>query len=136
MAFRIHARASGICLAALGLTLTACGSSQDVDVGNVTEQFYGSIGRADGAQACALLTPSTRTELEQSSGKGCEQAILEELTEDRRDDYTLEVFGTMAVVEDAADTVFLTRLQNGWHVLAAGCAPRHDAPYDCAVAGG
>ncbi len=44
-------------------------------------------------------------------------------------------FGTMAQVRWGDEAVFLTRLPGGWRVLATGCAPRGDAPYDCAVKG-
>ena len=34
------------------------------------------------------------------------------------------------------DTVFLATFPGGWRVVAAGCTPRGDRPYDCTVAGG
>jgi hypothetical protein len=125
-----------VLLGALLATLTGCGGSQDVAVGDVAEQFYFSVSRGNGAAACALLVPSTRSELAQSSGESCDKAILEEVSDARSDEDVVEVFGTMARVEYSGDTVFLTRLPDGWHVLAAGCTPRHDAPYDCDVKGG
>jgi hypothetical protein len=132
---RIRAGASGIALLALGGLLSACGGSQDVAVSNVAEEFYGSVHRGDGAAACALLAPTTRSELEQSSGDQCAAAILEELTDARSDDDIVEVFGTMAQVRWRGGAVFLTRMSDGWRVLAAGCAPHADAPYDCLVKG-
>jgi len=104
-------------------------------VSNVVEEFYVSVHHEDGAAACALLARTTRRELEQSSGEQCAAAILEELTDDRSNEDTVEVFGTMAQVRWRGGAVFLTRMPNGWRVLAAGCAPKAEAPYDCLVKG-
>lgn len=135
MVARIRAGASGIALLALCGTLSACGGSQDVAVSNAADDFYESVSQDDGAAACELLVPATRSELEQSSGKACEVAILEEASDVRGDDGDVEVFGTMAQIRWGSDTVFLTRMPGGWRVLAAGCAPRADAAYDCVVKG-
>jgi len=131
----IRAGASGIALLALGLSLSACGGSQDVAVSNVADDFYESVDKGDGAAACELLAPVTRSELEQSSGKECAAAIVEEAPDIREDGGVVEVFGTMAQVRWGSDTVFLARMPNGWRVFAAGCEARADAPYDCVVKG-
>ena len=34
------------------------------------------------------------------------------------------------------DTVFLAVFPGGWRVVAAGCTPHGDRPYDCVVQGG
>ena len=102
---------------------------------NVVEEFYVSVHHEDGAAACALLARTTRRELEQSSGEQCAAAILEELTDDRSDEDVVKVFGAMAQVRWHSGAVFLTRMPNGWRVLAAGCAPRSVGPHDCAVKG-
>ena len=78
----------------------------------------------DGAAACALLAPTTRSELEQSTGKECAVAILEEAPDAGGDGGDVQVFGVMAQVRWDGDTVFLTRMPDGWRVLAAGCVPR------------
>ena len=127
--------ASGIALLALGALLSACGGSQDAAVADLADEFYGAVGDGDGAAACALLAPATRSELEQSSGKKCAAAILEELSDARRDEDEVEVFGSMAEVRWRGVTVFLTRMPDGWRVLAAGCVPRRVGPHDCAVKG-
>jgi hypothetical protein len=41
----------------------------------------------------------------------------------------------MAEVSFDGDTAFLTRMPGGWRVVAAGCRPRADDLYDCAVKG-
>ena len=135
MAARIRAGASGIALLALGLALSGCGGSQDAAVRDLAEEFYGAVADGDGAAACALLAPTTRSELEQSTGKECAVAILEEPPMLGGDGGDVQVFGVMAQVRRDGDTVFLTRMPDGWRVLAAGCAPRPTAPYDCACEG-
>lgn len=102
----------------------------------MADRFATAVDQRDGAAACALLAPSTRTELEQSAGRRCARALLEELTGTGGDRSAVDVYGTMARVRQGEDTLFLTRMQDGWHVLAAGCTPRPHAMYDCVVKGG
>ena len=135
MAARIRVGASGIALLALGLSLSGCGGSQDTAVADQAERFHRAVADGDGSAACALLAPVTRSELEQSTGKECAVAILEEAPAARSEGGDVQVFGTMAQVRGDGDTVFLTRMPDGWRVLAAGCAPRAKAPYECAVKG-
>ena len=136
MAIRTGARTSGICLIALGLTVTGCGGSQDGPVAGVAEDFYAAVAAGDGAAACDLLVATTRTELEQSSGRSCPAAVLDEVTDVRSDAAVVEVFDTMAQVRWGDRAMFLSRMPEGWRVLAAGCEPRDDAPYSCPVKGG
>jgi hypothetical protein len=131
----IRAGVSGITLVALGLSLSACGGSQDAAASDVAARFFEAVAQDDGTAACAQLTPATRGELEQSSGKDCATAILEEVSDVRGDGGDVEVYGTMAQVRWGDGAVFLTRMPDGWRILATGCAPRADAPYDCAVKG-
>ncbi len=135
MAARFRAGASGIALAALGLSLTGCGGSQDDAAVETAERFFSAVADQDGTDACDLLTPATRDELEQSSGKPCDKAIVEELKGAPEDTGEVRVYGVMAQVQWADSAVFLTRMPDGWRVLAAGCTPREDDPYDCVVKG-
>ena len=123
-------------LLVLGAALAACGGSEDAAVTNVAEEFYSAVAEGDGAAACALLTPGTRSELEQSSGKECPAAILEEAPSTPGDGGVAEVFNTMAQVRWDGDTAFLARMPDGWRVLAVACEPRAVGPYDCKVKGG
>ncbi|UYQ65090.1 hypothetical protein [Streptomyces peucetius] len=34
------------------------------------------------------------------------------------------------------DTLFLSRFPDGWKVMAAGCTPQQDRPYQCEIKGG
>jgi hypothetical protein len=133
----IRAGASGIVLLAVGLSLSACGGSQDAAVSEVVERFYSAVEDGDGEAACALLVPATRRELEQSSGTACAAAILAEDGDlGSGDGGVVEVYDTMAQVRFEGDTAaFLARLPDGWRVLAAACTPRAVGPYDCTVKG-
>lgn len=44
-------------------------------------------------------------------------------------------YGSSAQVLLEDDTVFLTRSGNEWKIIAAGCTPRGERPYDCDVKG-
>jgi hypothetical protein len=136
VAIRLRAGGSGIALLALGLPLSACGDSGDAAAADVAEHFYEAVSGKDGAAACDLLTPSAREELEESSGKSCDAAVIEETRAPGEADGAVEVFGTMAQVSFENDVVFLARLPDGWRVQAAGCSPSADGPYSCTVQGG
>ena len=47
----------------------------------------------------------------------------------------VEVWGGDAQVRLSGDTVFLSRTQEGWKVVAAACTPQSEGPYDCEVQG-
>ena len=124
-------------LAALaGSVLTGCGSAQDDVVRSVASDFAAAVERDDGAAACRLLAPVTRSELEKAAGKPCRAAILEEDLPAAGAVESTAAYGTMAQVSFAADTIFVTEFRTGWKVLAAGCSPVPGAPYDCQVQGG
>ncbi|HYH35804.1 MAG TPA: hypothetical protein VD814_11685 [Nocardioides sp.] len=113
-------------------TLAACAS--DHGAGAVAEQLLAAASSGDGAAACSLLSPRTRSELEESSGKPCEEAILEEqLTAE--EPVTVSVFETSAQVRFPTSAVFLARFDSGWRVVAAACTPVPNQPYDCSVQG-
>jgi hypothetical protein len=116
------------------LLLTACSNGQDESAGSSAEEFLSSAAEGDGTRACDVLSPSTRSELVQSSGKPCEQAILEEhLTIGTM--HGIDVFDTMAVAHIGSETVFLSRFDSRWMVIAAACTAVPERPYDCAIKG-
>lgn len=129
-------RPNRIVVALLLVALTAgCGSAAETTVADVAEQFYAAVGSGDGGAACALLAPKTKSVLEQSAGKPCEQAILEEDIPRVNAPWASHVFGRMGQVEFAEETTFLAEFQAGWKVMAAACAPVKARPYDCSVSG-
>ena len=115
---------------------SACGSSQDLPAQDAVEQFYAAITRQDGRAACRLLAPETLKAVEESAQAPCAEGVLQELPPEERRPEQVRVFGTMAQVGYTDETVFLTRFQDGWKVMAAGCSPGAVERYDCQVEGG
>jgi hypothetical protein len=129
------------CLGAAALLLAVCctagcSSSQEAPARDTAQAFYDALARHDGERGCALLAPETLSELEQSAGKPCPEAILEEEVPSVTQPEDVHVFGAMAEIRYAADVAFLTRFGDRWTVMAAGCRPDGDRPYDCRVKGG
>lgn len=122
--------------ASLLALLSGCATGEEDAVRRSADEFEAAITDQDGAAACALLAPVTRSELEQSSGTSCEKGVLEEVAPTDRATGRVQVFGTMAQVRYGGDTVFLTEFREGWRVFAAACEPRGAKPYDCKVKGG
>ena len=124
--------------AVVAALVAGCGSASDPQVQDVARDFYGAVDARDGGAACALLAPRTRDELEQSSGRPCPEAILEEDLPAPGGTDQVSRFGTAAQVRHANDTTFLSRFESGWLVVAVGCS-RAVGPgqrYDCRVKGG
>jgi len=121
-------------LAATGVT--ACGSPETQDATRVAQRFARAVDTSGAAAACADLAPATRSELEQSAGKRCPAAILEQHLPHTGAVRSATAYGTMAQVRLRGDTLFLARFQGGWKVMAAGCSPKAGHPYDCTLQGG
>ena len=113
--------------------LAACGGTQDDAATTAARRLLDAAAASDGAGACAALAPPTRDELEQSSGKPCEEAVLEEELGGGDGPASVEVFDTMAQVVVGAETVFLSRYDGRWRVVAAACTAVPDRPYDCSI---
>lgn len=101
----------------------------------MASSFYQAVASGDAATACDLLAPATKSELEQSEQKPCEDAVLGAGIPDAGQPDRTRVFGTMAQVELTGDTAFLAEFQGGWKVMAVGCTARPELPYDCEVSG-
>jgi hypothetical protein len=130
-------RASGVSLVAICLVaLAGCGGSQDAPVESVAERFYAAVQAQDGASACALLAPETRSEVEQTSGSPCAQGLFEAGIPSARSPLAISVFGTMGQVRYDGETAYLTRFGTTWLVMAAGCTKQALGPDDCLVKGG
>ena len=115
--------------------LSACGD-RNAPVEDAARAFAQAVADRDGAAACRMLAPATADELERSSGKPCDEAILEEDIPEPSALESVEVYGTAGSVTTATDTMFLGKFQGGWRVTAAACAAASPGPYDCDVAGG
>jgi hypothetical protein len=118
------------------LVLSGCGGAQDESVRSTVDRFYEALDADDGASACAVLAPRTRDELEQSAGKPCDDAILEEDLTVPAAIRQVHSFGTAAQVQWTGETTFLSRFREGWRVVAAGCSPVPPDRYDCEMEAG
>jgi hypothetical protein len=113
-----------------------CSSDQVPDVTAAAQGFYAAVGQSEAGAACKLLSPAARTDLEQSSGKACPDAVLEEELPRTDEVESAQVYGTMAIVTTGEDTMFLGRFRGGWLVTAVGCRPSGNADrFDCSVTG-
>lgn len=117
--------------------LSGCGSVRErTDAAStVAVQLLTAVQAEDGAAACAALAPETLSELEESADKPCATAILEEDLPAPAPVTSADVYGQWAQVVLSDDTVFLAMFPGGWRVVAAGCTPRTDRPYDCTLQG-
>jgi hypothetical protein len=120
---------AGACVLALG----GCAGSQDDAAGSVAERLLTSAGQGDGAAACDVLAPPTRSELEKTAGKPCEEAVLDEDLTQGDGPARVTVFDSMAQVVRGSQTVFLSRFDDAWLVVAAACTPVPGKPYDCRI---
>jgi hypothetical protein len=126
-----------LALAAAGLALTGgCAAPRGDAAGAAASRLLTAVQAKDGATACAALAPDTLAELEKSAGKGCATAILDEDLPVPGAVTTVDVYGQWAKVTRAGDTEFLATFPGGWLVVAAGCTPRGERPYDCVLQGG
>ncbi|WP_306205065.1 hypothetical protein [Actinoplanes sp. RD1] len=101
----------------------------------VAVRMLTAVAARDGAQACGMLAPGTRSELEDSAEQACDQAILDQDLPAPGQVTGSDVYGQWAQVRLDDDTLFLAVFPEGWRVVAAGCEPRTDRPYDCALQG-
>jgi hypothetical protein len=125
-------RVAGGCLAAAALT--ACAGTQDGPAGAAARDFLGAVEAQDGAAACALMAPAARAELQDSSGKPCDEAVLEEDIGGPSTSSSVEVYDSMAQVRSGPETVFLSEFDGDWLVVGAACTSKPgDQPYDCSI---
>jgi hypothetical protein len=125
-----------VAVAGLAAALTGCSSGHEEAVATTVHRFYAALSEGNASTACGLLAPETRTELEQSTGQPCEDAILAEAVRQPGEEQGLDVFGTMATVRFTGDTAFLAEFDDGWRVMATACHDVPGKPYDCKVKGG
>jgi hypothetical protein len=127
----------------VGLSLAACVPARPTSASaiEVTTDFYAAVDRADGAAACGLLAPVTVETLESDASAPCVEAVLDGHVGETLTARTgampgsASVAGRQAQVVLTADVVFLTVSGTSWRIVAAGCDPRADRPYDCALEG-
>jgi ketosteroid isomerase-like protein len=124
-----------LAIAALALLLAGCGPEADRSTARaVTDRFFAALASGDGEQACAQLSPDTRTELESQESKPCREAItglgLEGGSVARVD---VQMINAMVELSNG-DAAFLDEGEEGWRLSAVGCKDAGkpaDRPYDC-----
>ncbi|MFB6477439.1 hypothetical protein ACFCXF_03140 [Streptomyces virginiae] len=97
--------------------------------------FEAAIASRDHARACELLAPQTRKQLEQYERKACPTALASQELPTTRGIQKVEAYGRQAMVRMRDDTLFLSLFTAGWKVVAVGCTPRSDQPYNCTIKG-
>ena len=119
------------------LALAGCGSVSDREhgAGEAAQRLLEAADAGDGDAACAILAPETVAELEESAGEPCADAVQEAGLPKPAEVESTEVYGQWAKVVLADDTVFAAMFPGGWRVVAAGCRPRGERPYDCSIQG-
>ncbi|MFF4646425.1 hypothetical protein [Streptomyces sp. NPDC001389] len=99
--------------------------------------FESALGSSHYARACSLLAPRTRREA--AAEEDCGPALAKQnvpVAAGGASAPVAEVYGRQAMVRLTRDTLFLSQFDTGWKVVAAGCTPRPDRPYDCRIKGG
>jgi len=130
-------RRIGLLALAVVTALAGCGGpgGREDAAAAVAVRLLDAVDQGDGADACAILAPETLADLEQSADQPCAEAILDEDLPAPGRVTNTNVYGQWAQVRLDDDTVFLAVFPGGWRVVAAGCRPRADRPYDCALQG-
>ena len=141
MPWRWHWGAAAATGAALVLT-TGCGAVEERRTAAMAAalDFERALRARDGGAVCQVLAPGTREEVAQSAKKPCEQGVLDEAVPSAdavpKDVQSVDVAGRQARVVFPADTLFLSEFPGGWKIVAAGCTPRPQRPYQCKLKGG
>ncbi|MEV5311411.1 hypothetical protein [Streptomyces sp. NPDC052610] len=128
----------GVAAVAVLAAVGACGSlpeRRDAVTLQVT-RFERLLAAGRYAPLCGTLAPATREELEHTAEAACARAIGEEELPPGGAVRQVDVYGAQARVVLEHDTVFLSHFPDGWKVTAAGCLPRPERPYQCAIEGG
>ncbi|MFF5229473.1 hypothetical protein [Dactylosporangium sp. NPDC000521] len=125
-----------VMLVLVGLLAAGCGDGGRRDAASATAtRLLTAVRDGDGTAACRLLAPATVSALEQSADAPCAEAILDQDLPAPDAVRHVDVYGQWARVVHAGGTEFLAVFPGGWRVVAAGCQPRGDRPYQCAVEG-
>jgi hypothetical protein len=135
MAVNQHRLAGSLLSVAVVLSGCAPVGDRAESAASTAERFLQDVKDGNGSGACTVLAPATRDELEKSEQKPCDEAILEEDLPEPGNAGETSVYGQWAQVRLTGDTVFLATFPGGWRVVAAGCTPQDDRPYDCLLQG-
>ncbi|MFF6984625.1 hypothetical protein ACFZAV_44915 [Streptomyces sp. NPDC008343] len=131
-------RAVAVCVLLVVTVLGGCGTVAERrdDVRDTAAAFEQALGEGAYDRVCAVLAPATVEELEQSAGSPCAKAVSEESLTPGGAVRRTDVYGNQARAVLSSDTLFLSRFTAGWKVVAAGCTPQPQEPYQCRIKGG
>ena len=121
----------------LALPLAAaagCTPAGEAAAASASADFQSALQRKDWSAACQLLSAEARGNLESAAVLPCPRAVSR-LALPTGAVRSLQVWGDNAQVHLDSAVLFLAEYRAGWKVTAAGCHPRPEMPYDCAVAG-
>jgi hypothetical protein len=128
---------AGTLAVTLGVTSGCASLAPDTDAASrVAEVFHRALSEGDSEAACAELAPQTLSVLESDADQPCADAILAEDIPDAGMALETQAYGQVAQVVLDGDVVFLASFGDRWRVTAAGCTPRGERPYHCAIDGG
>ena len=119
------------------LLLAGCSTTGEQDVRASAERFAREAVSSP-AQACGLVASATLDQLEQD-GEKCSDVVGSAVPSDLGAVRAVSLAGSSAQVRFEGDTLFLSRDDEGWRVLAAGCrrtSSDPDEPYACELAAG
>ncbi len=127
----------GVCVAVLAaIAVGGCASPHRPEVAGTAVAFARAVSAGSTAEACRMLAPATREELEKSTDQPCEQGLAGAGLKASGSVHGIQVWGSQAQVRIGRDVSFLAEFPAGWLVTAAGCRPRRaNEPYDCLVQG-
>ncbi|TPQ20646.1 hypothetical protein [Streptomyces sporangiiformans] len=122
----------------LAAAATGCGtvSERRDEVRGAATAFERALAEGEFGRACAELAPGTAEELEHSVRRPCGKALREESLTPGGAVRLVDVYSNQARAVLTKDTLFLSRFSEGWKVVAAGCRPRSEMPYQCQIKGG
>jgi hypothetical protein len=135
---RMAATRPALAALALACALAGCGTGDDErSASEVVERFQTAIGQRDGEAACAELTETAASTLEDQEQSPCDEAILSLDLPAGGSVADVRVYVTSAVVDRAGGgTAFLDETPDGWRISAAGCMPDQPGhPYECELEG-
>ncbi|SDR93051.1 hypothetical protein [Microlunatus soli] len=131
----IHARTcptvAGALLVGL-IALSGCSAAAAPQVRSAAGGFQAAVRAGDLDRACTMLSEDARSAVELTSSRPCRQALADlDLPSSRPAE--IEVWGDNAQARWAGGALFLAEFGSGWKITGAGCRPRPNQPYACAV---
>jgi hypothetical protein len=113
----------------------ACGVTPGTDAVTRTADAWLAAARARDATAlCRLVTPAAAQSAE-TGAETCVQALSDLDLPGAGPVGAVQVWSDRAQVKAGTDTLFLTEVDGGWRVSAAGCTAQPGRPYDCDLEG-